>query len=127
MAYANKELEKIWKRNNYSANREKIIEASKQYNQDNKAEIEIRYQLWRKSPRGRYSEQKKAAKRRGIPWEFDFDSWWAVWEDSGHWEARGIQADDFVMCRLGDTGPYSPDNVRIDTQANNMKERWATL
>lgn len=75
-----------------------------------------------KSPNGRYHTHKAGAKRRGVEWLFTFDTWWAIWEP--HWESRGQGSNDLQMCRYGDKGPYSPDNVRIDTCANNVKEMF---
>jgi hypothetical protein len=36
-------------------------------------------------------------------------------------EASGYN-DDLVLCREGDEGDYTPDNVRWDTKSNNSKE-----
>lgn len=80
---------------------------------------------WRKhnqTPLAKYRFQQNAARRRGIEWEFTFDSWWKVWEDSGKWDERGQLAHQFCMCRIKDRGPYSPNNVYIDTTSSNAKE-----
>ncbi len=79
----------------------------------------------RESPIGRYRMHKKNAELRDVPWEFTFDSWWKVWEDSGKWLERGKGTNKYQMCRSGDMGPYSPDNVRIATQLENIQERFA--
>lgn len=68
---------------------------------------------WNKTPRGRYTEQRKRAVRRGIAWEFTFETWWKLWQESGHWNLRGKKAGCYVMARRGDTGPYSPGNCVI--------------
>jgi len=80
--------------------------------------------LWLKTPRGIYSVQKRKAKTRGISWEFTFDSWMQVWEDSTHWANRGDGRGKYCMCRHNDTGPYSPDNVYIGLFEENTKESY---
>jgi hypothetical protein len=70
-----------------------------------------------------YRNQKSNAKRRGIAWEFTYDTWLEKWEESGKLALRGSTDEKpYVMCRLGDVGPYSYENTRIDTMANNSKE-----
>ena len=74
------------------------------------------------TPKGAYIAHKARAKYRGIAWEFTFETWWKVWQDSGKWEQRGLNKGQYVMCRHKDVGPYSPQNVRIDTTENNIRE-----
>ena len=71
-----------------------------------------------------FLQQRKNATARGIQFLFTFGAWWAIWQESGHWNERGIVNGRhlYVMSRVGDTGPYSPDNVRIVTQSENMIE-----
>lgn len=68
----------------------------------------------------KYVAQRFRALQRGIPWKFTFPSWWALWQRSGKWNERGV--GKYVMARFGDTGPYSPDNVEIVTQAKNIRD-----
>ena len=70
----------------------------------------------RESPIGRYRMHLANAVKRNIPWEFTFDSWWKIWEE------RGRGSNKYQMCRFNDTGPYSPTNVKIATQLENMQE-----
>ena len=70
----------------------------------------------------RYQEQKNAAIQRGIEWEFTFESWWKVWEDSGQWENRGRSKGKYCMSRKEDKGPYNPENVFIQTHEQNAKD-----
>lgn len=84
-----------------------------------------REQSWLKTPKGMFSVQKRKAKQRGIIWELSFGEWWDVWEKSNKWNDRGI--DGYVMCRYGDTGPYSLENVRIDTFKNNSFENYSIM
>ncbi len=74
--------------------------------------------------RNKYHDCKRRAKRRGISWELTFDQWRDIWLNSGHWKDRGRNAGQYVMGRFGDKGPYSPENVRIITHADNTREAW---
>lgn len=80
---------------------------------------------YEQSPRGKYNRQRANAHKRGIGWELTFPQWWDMWQKSGKWEQRGREAGQYYMCRFGDTGPYSDDNVRIDTMSSNALESWA--
>lgn len=71
---------------------------------------------WRKSPSGRFSEHKQNAKKRNIPFLFSLESWLLKWGDS-------LNAPGMCMARYGDTGPYSPENVRVCTKGENTAER----
>lgn len=68
-----------------------------------------------------YKQQEANAGRRGIPWRFNFASWWDVWERSGKWSERG-RGTGYVMSRPGDEGPYEPGNVRIVPGSENNSE-----
>lgn len=103
----------------YEAHRDEILEYKRQWRKQPHAKAA--HDRYRVSPKGRYAMHKKNAEIRGIPWEFTFETWWAVWEDSGKWAERG--RGGYMMCRFGDTGPYSPTNVRIDTVVSNARER----
>lgn len=70
-------------------------------------------------PRRAFGRQRTNAKARGISWELTFWEWWVIWQESGKWSRRGKRADGFCMCRKGDVGPYSKDNVYIATIAEN--------
>lgn len=69
-----------------------------------------------------YRDQRQRAAERGVPWEFTFESWWRVWDESGKWPLRGRGGDRYAMARFGDTGPYAPDNVKIITNIENTLE-----
>lgn len=69
-----------------------------------------------------YKNQKGSAAWRGIPWELNFWQWWTIWQESGHWHERGRGAG-FVMCRVGDEGPYAVGNVFIATGCENSSDR----
>lgn len=75
------------------------------------------------SAKAKWFAHRQNAKRRGIEFNFSFDQWLQFWLDSGHWHQRGIKsADNYVMSRLGDTGPYSADNVVIKSNRDNVLE-----
>jgi hypothetical protein len=69
-----------------------------------------------------YGYQKTNAKRRGIDWEFTYESWLSTWEKSGHLEHRGRGVGKYAMARFGDSGPYSPSNVEIITHEKNASD-----
>lgn len=76
----------------------------------------------RRTPEGKFLDQKVGARQRGIEFNLSFEEWWELWEP--HWSERGL--GKMVMCRDNDEGPYELGNVRIDTQANNNQESWDT-
>lgn len=66
-----------------------------------------------------YKAQEDRAKTRDIDWLFTYSSWCDVWEQSGKWDKRGKRSSQYCMGRIGDTGPYSPENVIIITNKEN--------
>lgn len=78
------------------------------------------YRISLKTPNTKYHAHKSSAIQRGIEWLFTFETWWKIWEP--YFDHRGSGCNDLQMCRYGDKGPYSPENVRIDTKANNVRE-----
>ena len=77
-----------------------------------------------RTPIGAYARQRANAQRRRIGWEINLWDWWTVWKDSGHWTKRGPEG--YVMCRVGDKGPYRKGNVFIGTYAQNILEGFVT-
>lgn len=76
-----------------------------------------------KAAKRRFWEHRQNARRRGIVFDFPFEQWLEFWLNSGHWHQRGIKsADNYVMSRKGDTGPYSIDNVVIKSNRDNVFE-----
>ena len=71
----------------------------------------------------KFNNHKSRAIRQGIDFEFTFEGWFQVWRDSGHLEERGPGAEQYVMARLGDEGPYKLGNVKIVTRRENIAER----
>lgn len=76
--------------------------------------------------RDAYRVQKRHARKRGIEWQFTFETWWAVWRCSGNWNERGCTRGSYCMARTGDKGPYSPTNVRICLVSENHAEAHGT-
>lgn len=78
----------------------------------------------KRTPEGwqEFRGQQRAAARRGIPFLFSFEEWWAWWQVDNRWARRGVRKDCLVMARKGDRGPYSPENVTCKTQHENRQE-----
>lgn len=70
---------------------------------------------YKKTPVYAFINQKKNAHTRGIPFEFIFADWWAVWVESGKFEERGCSREAYVMSRFNDEGAYNKGNVYITT------------
>jgi hypothetical protein len=73
-----------------------------------------------KTPIGAFAAQRSNAARRFISWELTLWEWWTIWQKSGKWSRRGRGRGRFVMCRKGDIGPYSADNVFIALNCENI-------
>jgi hypothetical protein len=65
-----------------------------------------------------FRAQKQNARRRGISFEFTYDTWIDWW--GLDIEQRGKGAEKLVMARKEDQGSYHPDNVYKDTGSNNV-------
>jgi len=70
-----------------------------------------------------YARQRQSARTRGIEWSITFPEWMRVWQESGHFNERG-RGPGYCMTRIGDTGPYSVDNVEIKTTGENFSESY---
>lgn len=70
------------------------------------------------TPTGGWCSQRSNSRKRGIPFELSLWQWWTIWQSSGKWEERG-RGQGYVMCRIGDEGPYAVGNVYIDTAVHN--------
>lgn len=72
-----------------------------------------------------YDLHRSGALARKIPWGFTLSTWQKMWAASGKWKLRGKRGGKngyYVMARFQDVGPYSPQNCRICTQSDNVKE-----
>ena len=68
----------------------------------------------------KYYTQKAGAKIRGIEWQFTYETWIDWWGNDI--VNRGHHSGQLVMARLGDKGPYHPDNVSKKTCNENTSE-----
>lgn len=72
------------------------------------------------TPLRAYSHQRSAAvNRRKLQWRLTLPEWWGLWEESGHWDERGI-GRGYMMCRVGDLGAYEVGNVFIGPGVENL-------
>ena len=94
--------------------REKYKNLSREEKERLKNESRRRYN---ENPYYKFYSHRQGSIRRGIRFDLTFEEWWKIWQDSGHWEERGTQG--FHMCRKGDIGPYSIDNVVIEHHSKN--------
>jgi hypothetical protein len=67
-----------------------------------------------------FLNQKYEAIKRGIDWQFSYDTWVEWWGDD--YQHRGKGKGKLQMCRYNDTGPYSPTNTYKATQEQNLKD-----
>lgn len=79
-----------------------------------------------KKPTRVFGRQKNSARQRGIEWNLTLWQWWSIWQQSGHWTNRG-RGNGYQMCRKGDQGPYSVDNVYIASGVKNIQDYWADV
>lgn len=72
------------------------------------------------TPLRAFGHQRQAAvMRRNIQWKLTLPEWWAIWQDSGKWEQRGV-GRGYMMCRKGDKGAYEVGNVYIGSGEENL-------
>jgi ribosomal protein L37E len=72
-----------------------------------------------------FNAHKKSAENRGIDFNLTFDEWYNWWLNNGL--DRNISQgkrnkDTLCMCRYGDIGPYSLDNIYCATAGQNSKD-----
>ena len=67
-----------------------------------------------------FIQQKKNAKKRGIPWEISFKDWLTIWQKSGKLHLRGKGKGKYCLARYGDKGPYSRINVFVQEFIGNL-------
>jgi len=67
-----------------------------------------------------YKAAQRNARIRGVVWDLTLEDWYSLW--SLKWHLRGTSKGSLQMCRTKDKGPYSLENVRIDTVENNRAE-----
>ena len=74
------------------------------------------------TPQDSFKRQKKNASSRRIEFKLNFRQWWELWLNSGKWDSRGVRFGQYVMGRKDDCGPYSVDNVIIQTCSSNISD-----
>jgi hypothetical protein len=67
-----------------------------------------------------YYSQKSSANCRKIDFQFTYEQWVTWWGDDII--NRGRKSGQLVMARIGDQGPYHPDNVVKKTMNDNVRE-----
>ena len=88
---------------------------SKNYNED-----DLFFKHFTRTNITNYNAQKSMALKRGIGWEFkSFEEWLLWWLQTGKFDQRGVTNKGYQMCRIGDTGPYSPSNCYCATGKEN--------
>lgn len=73
-----------------------------------------------KKAKKQYISQKSKSKKRNIGFNLTFVEWIDWWVETGHYHDRGRGKDKYVMCRYGDLGDYSLDNIYCDLNSNNI-------
>lgn len=81
-----------------------------------------RYIRRKDDPARQYQSQKAAAQVRGIPFLLTFEEWQTWWLSNGHYHERGKGPGQYVMGRIGDTGPYQLGNIVCITFADNVAD-----
>jgi len=69
-----------------------------------------------------YYTQKSSANSRNIEFQFTYEEWINWWGDDI--VNRGRKAGQLVMARIGDQGPYHPDNVVKKACGDNVREAY---
>lgn len=84
--------------------------------------LEVMQQLRADRVTHAYSQQRISARNRGIKWDLDFSTWFAIWQASGKLHLRGKGKGKYVMSRIKDDGPYVVGNVHIQLATENSRE-----
>ncbi|BAQ84679.1 unnamed protein product [uncultured Mediterranean phage uvMED] len=97
---------------------------NREYYQRNKDRIKAKDQKWREANPKQWAflMHRQHSKERGIDFLFNFDSWVEWWGDD--YPQRGVEADSLCMARIGDRGPYSPENTVKQTNAENVSDSF---
>jgi hypothetical protein len=68
----------------------------------------------------KFGTQKQNARKRGIEFNFSYEEWINWWGTDI--DNRGKGKGKLVMARIGDQGPYHPNNVVKLTQEENLRD-----
>ena len=95
---------------------------NRRYYEQNQQSVKNKQKAWREhNPlRLAYAQQADNAAKRGIDWQFTFDSWIKWW--GADLEKRGCTTGDLVMARYGDTGPYAHFNCFKSEASANARD-----
>ncbi len=74
--------------------------------------------------KAQYENQRRKVKARNIDWLFTYETWLDWWKSTGKLAERGRKSSEYCMCRIGDEGPYSPENVYCATNDQNAKDSY---
>lgn len=73
----------------------------------------------------KYNAKKIDAEKRNIKFNLTFNEWYDWWLSNGvdkNKDALPRSKNTLCMCRFGDTGPYSLDNIYCATVSQNSKD-----
>jgi hypothetical protein len=75
----------------------------------------------RKAAKRRFAIQRNEAKLREVEWNLTFEQWDEWWQTNSVDKNFPTKhsADQLCMCRIGDTGAYSLDNIYCATRSQN--------
>lgn len=82
-----------------------------------------RYPLMTNIWRLRWLRHKAQAKHRGEPYEFTYQSWRAVWQESGKQDKMGRLSHQYTMVRRDPTQAWRPDNVKVIQRSQHHTRR----
>lgn len=77
----------------------------------------------------KFQSAKFGAKKRGIPFLLTFEQWYNWWLSQGIDKNQPVigglkrsQLNELCMCRFGDQGPYTLNNIYCSTRSQNSKD-----
>jgi len=77
-----------------------------------------------KKAKEQFYNHRNRARRHNIEFLLTFDEWLQIWISSGHYHEKGTKTGQYVMSRREDKGPYSVENVYIQTVGDNNREAF---
>jgi len=82
---------------------------NKAYHEANREEIKARKKAYRGTPAGKFSEYKRGAKFRNIPFLMEFQQFEGLWQKPCYY--CGAEIKTIGLDRVDNDGPYHIDNV----------------
>jgi len=130
---------KEWHKTYHNKHREHLSEVSRKYQKDLRINDPIKYYKqasWRSlnqrcidgcyanSPSVQQSPQFQAYHRKGILIQITREELEKIWEDNREYVLALIEAGHIpTLDRIDDNGHYSPDNIQIISQIENIQKR----